>query len=148
MLSTSPLGTPDIVADIALHLPMVQPPAPPSLGTSDTAVGTSPQLPAALPPTPPFLVTSGIATGTSPQLLAMLLRDWEDSFMEFKAFFDGGAKILRSIDELLPLCHRFDGYAPFQGAFVYPKTVTVLRKFMDQYGSFMEITGITPSSIP
>ncbi|KAI5313534.1 hypothetical protein L3X38_042710 [Prunus dulcis] len=74
MLSTSPLGTPDIVAGIALHLPVVQLPTPPSLGTSDTAVGTSPQLPAALPPTPPFLVTSGIATGTSPQLLAMLPR--------------------------------------------------------------------------
>ncbi|KAI5313501.1 hypothetical protein L3X38_042677 [Prunus dulcis] len=49
MLSTSPLGTPDIVAGIALHLPVVQLPAPPSLGTSNTAVGTSPQLLAMLP---------------------------------------------------------------------------------------------------
>ncbi|KAI5343318.1 hypothetical protein L3X38_011194 [Prunus dulcis] len=63
----------------------------------------------------------------------------------FKGFFDGGAKILRPIDELLPLCHKFDGYAPFQGAFVYPETVGVLRKFMDRYGNLMEIAGITSS---
>ncbi|KAI5351065.1 hypothetical protein L3X38_003956 [Prunus dulcis] len=33
----------------------------------------------------------------------------------------------------------------FQGAFVYQEMVAVLRKFMDRYGSFMEITGITSS---
>ncbi|CAL2271819.1 unnamed protein product [Prunus armeniaca] len=40
----------------------------------------------------------------------MSWQDWEDSFMAFKAFFDGGVTILRSIDELLPLCHRFNGF--------------------------------------
>ncbi|CAL2229849.1 unnamed protein product [Prunus armeniaca] len=65
--------------------------------------------------------------------------------MAFKAFFDGGTKILRSIDALLPLCQKFDGYAPFQGAFLYPETVAVMRKFMDRYGSFMEVTDITSS---
>ncbi|CAL2237136.1 unnamed protein product [Prunus armeniaca] len=65
--------------------------------------------------------------------------------MAFKAFFDSGVKILRSIDELLSLCHNFDGYATFEGAFVYPETIGVLRKFMDRYGSFMEIAGITSS---
>ncbi|CAL2230298.1 unnamed protein product [Prunus armeniaca] len=51
----------------------------------------------------------------------------------------------KSIDELLLLCHRFNGYVTFQGALVYPKTVVVLRKFMDRYGSFIEIIGITSS---
>ncbi|CAL2255870.1 unnamed protein product [Prunus armeniaca] len=50
-----------------------------------------------------------------------------------------------SIDELLLLCHRFNGYVAFQCALVYPETVVVLRKFMDKYGSFMEITDITSS---
>ncbi|CAL9011502.1 unnamed protein product [Prunus brigantina] len=54
----------------------------------------------------------------------MSWQDWENSFMTFKAFFDGGVTILRSIDELLPLCHR---------------------KFVDKYKSFMEITDITSS---
>ncbi|CAL8089891.1 unnamed protein product [Prunus armeniaca] len=51
----------------------------------------------------------------------------------------------KSINELLLLCHRFNGYVTFQGALVYPKTVVVLRKFMDKYGSFIEIIGITSS---
>ncbi|KAI5324237.1 hypothetical protein L3X38_033310 [Prunus dulcis] len=72
-------------------------------------------------------------------------QDWENSFIAFKAFFDGSIKILLSIDKLLLLCHRFDGYATFQGAFVYSKKVAVLRKFMDRYGDFMEITGIISS---
>ena len=61
------------------------------------------------------------------------------------AFFDGGAQILRSADELLPLCHQFNGYAPFRGALVYPETVAVLGRFMDKYGDLMDITGITSS---
>ncbi|KAI5317034.1 hypothetical protein L3X38_036741 [Prunus dulcis] len=32
-----------------------------------------------------------------------------------------------------------------KGAFVYPETVEVLRKFMDKYMGFIEITGITSS---
>ncbi|BBG93511.1 hypothetical protein Prudu_018724 [Prunus dulcis] len=51
----------------------------------------------------------------------------------------------KSVDELLPLCHKFNGYVAFQGALVYPETVAVLRKFMDKYGNFMEATDITPS---
>ncbi|CAL8162290.1 unnamed protein product [Prunus armeniaca] len=35
---------------------------------------------------------------------SMSWQNWENSFMAFKAFFDDGTKILRSIDELLPLC--------------------------------------------
>ncbi|KAL6286135.1 hypothetical protein ACE6H2_010525 [Prunus campanulata] len=65
--------------------------------------------------------------------------------MAFKAFFDGGVKVLRSIDELLPLCYRFNGYAIFLGAFVYPETIGALRRFMDKYGCFAEVTGITSS---
>lgn len=64
--------------------------------------------------------------------------DWENSFITFKAFFDGGVKILRSIDELLPLFHRFDDYVTFRGAFLYPETIEVLGRFMDRYGGFME----------
>ncbi|CAL9020717.1 unnamed protein product [Prunus brigantina] len=75
----------------------------------------------------------------------MSWQDWENSFIAFKAFFDDSVKILRSIDELLLLCHRFNGYATFQGTFVYLEMVAVLREFMDRYGSFMEITGITSS---
>ncbi|CAL9012162.1 unnamed protein product, partial [Prunus brigantina] len=69
--------------------------------------------------------------------------EWENSFIAFKAFFDGGVKILQSIDELLPLCYRFDGYTTFRGAFVYPETIDVLRKFEDRYGGFVDPTGIT-----
>ncbi|CAL8091795.1 unnamed protein product [Prunus armeniaca] len=59
------------------------------------------------------------------------------------AFFDSGAQVLRSADELLPLCHRFNGYAPFQGILVYPETVAALGKFLDKYGDFVDMTGIT-----
>ncbi|PQQ18426.1 uncharacterized protein Pyn_23520 [Prunus yedoensis var. nudiflora] len=171
---TSPcLGTPDTAAGTSPQLPAAQPPTPPFLVTLNTATGTSPQLPAAPPPTPPFLVTSDTASGTSSQLPAVLSRgeiidaghknddasismghlseknmsweDWENSFMAFKAFFDGGVTILRSIDELLPLCHRFNGYVTFQGTLVYPEMVEVLRKFMDKYGSFMEVIDVTSS---
>ncbi|PQQ19011.1 hypothetical protein Pyn_11372 [Prunus yedoensis var. nudiflora] len=72
--------------------------------------------------------------------------EWESSFIAFKAFFDGGVQVLRSADELLPLCHRFNGYATFRGALVYPETVAALEKFMDKYGDFMDLTGITSSS--
>ncbi|PQM32685.1 hypothetical protein Pyn_30634 [Prunus yedoensis var. nudiflora] len=75
----------------------------------------------------------------------MSWQDWENSFTAFKAFFDGGIKILRSINKLLPLYYRFNGYATFQGAFVYPETIGALRKFMDKYGCFAEVTGITSS---
>ncbi|KAI5334620.1 hypothetical protein L3X38_024753 [Prunus dulcis] len=66
--------------------------------------------------------------------------DWESCFIAFKAFFDSGVKILRSIDELLPLCHRFNSYVTFRGAFLYPETIEVLGRFMDRYGGFMEST--------
>ncbi|XP_020412057.1 uncharacterized protein LOC109947070 [Prunus persica] len=113
------LSTSDTTAGTSPQLPAV---LPLSLSTSDTTVGTSPQLPAVLPP---FLNTSDITSGTSPQLPAVLPRgeiiddnhkeddvsismghlseesmswqDWENSFMAFKAFFDGGAKICEAI---------------------------------------------------
>ncbi|PQM42011.1 uncharacterized protein Pyn_17871 [Prunus yedoensis var. nudiflora] len=31
--------------------------------------------------------------------------EWERSFIAFRAFFDSGVQVLRSADELLPLCH-------------------------------------------
>ncbi|CAL2255362.1 unnamed protein product [Prunus armeniaca] len=71
--------------------------------------------------------------------------EWENSFTGFKAFFDGGVQVLRSVDELLPLCDRFNGYATFQGALVYPEMVAALEKFMDKYEDFMDMTGITSS---
>ncbi|CAL8152435.1 unnamed protein product [Prunus armeniaca] len=71
--------------------------------------------------------------------------EWENSFTGFKAFLDGGVQVLQSTDELLPLCHRFNGYATFQGALVYPEMVAALEKFMDKYGDFMDMTGITSS---
>lgn len=71
--------------------------------------------------------------------------EWENSFTKFKAYFNGGVKILQSIDDLLPLCHKFDGYATFRGALIYLEMVEALKKFMDKYMSFMEITGITSS---
>ncbi|CAL2239495.1 unnamed protein product [Prunus armeniaca] len=40
--------------------------------------------------------------------------EWESSFTTFKAFFNGGVRILRSINKLLPLCYRFDGYTIFE----------------------------------
>ncbi|CAL8174480.1 unnamed protein product [Prunus armeniaca] len=36
--------------------------------------------------------------------------DWEDSFAAFKAFFNGDIKVLRSIAELLPFCHRYEAF--------------------------------------
>ncbi|CAL2247410.1 unnamed protein product [Prunus armeniaca] len=71
--------------------------------------------------------------------------EWEESFTAFMAFFDSGAQVLRSADELLPLYHRFNGYALFRGILVYPETVAVLKKFLDKYGDFMDMTGITSS---
>ncbi|CAL9001115.1 unnamed protein product [Prunus brigantina] len=167
------LGTPDTVASSSSQLPATLPPTSPCLGTPVTAVGSSPRFLAVPPLTPHFLITFDTTADTSSQLPAMLLRgeiidaghkngdapssmghlseknmswrDWENSFMAFKAFFDGGVTILRSIDELLPLCHRFNGYVTFQGALVYPETVEVLRKFMDKYESFMEVTDVTSS---
>ncbi|KAL6284944.1 hypothetical protein ACE6H2_015873 [Prunus campanulata] len=71
---------------------------------------------------------------------SMSWQDWETSFMAFRAFFDGGVKVLRSIDELLPLCYRFNGYAIFLGAFVYPETIGALRTSMDALQRSMGIT--------
>ncbi|CAL9025804.1 unnamed protein product [Prunus brigantina] len=71
--------------------------------------------------------------------------EWEESFTAFMAFFDSGAQVLRSADELLPLYHRFNGYARFRGIFVYPETVASLEKFLDKHGDFMDMTGITSS---
>ncbi|CAL9005451.1 unnamed protein product [Prunus brigantina] len=39
-------------------------------------------------------------------LLSLSWSEWESSFTTFKAFFNGGVRILRSIDELLPLYYR------------------------------------------
>ncbi|CAL9030024.1 unnamed protein product [Prunus brigantina] len=75
----------------------------------------------------------------------MSWQDWENSYMAFRAFFDGGVTILRSVDELLPLCHKFDGYATFQGALVYPETVEALKRFINRYGDLMEATDIASS---
>ncbi|CAL8163042.1 unnamed protein product [Prunus armeniaca] len=154
-LPTRPLGTSSVAADTALRLPShstqlpVLSPTHPFLVTSDTAASTSPQLPA-VPPRGEIIDDShkdGDASTCMGHLSkkSMSWQDWENSFMAFKAFLGGGAKILRSINELFSFCYRFNVYAPFQGAFVYLETVAVLRKFMDQYGNFMEVTGITPS---
>ncbi|CAL2229471.1 unnamed protein product [Prunus armeniaca] len=62
--------------------------------------------------------------------------EWEESFVAFMAFFD---------DELLPLCHRFNGYATFRGALVYPETVAALEKFLDKCGDYTDMTSITSS---
>ncbi|CAL8163114.1 unnamed protein product [Prunus armeniaca] len=104
------------------QLPAMLPPTPPSLGTSGTVANTSPQLPAVLP-----CGEMGDAPiiGTCEGHLSEKSMSWENSFMAFKAFFDDGTKILRSIDELLPLCQKFDGYASVQGAFVYPETIAI-----------------------
>ncbi|CAL8120625.1 unnamed protein product [Prunus armeniaca] len=61
------------------------------------------------------------------------------------AFFDGGVQVLQSADELLPLSYRFNGYATFRGALVYPETVAALEKFLDKYRDFMDMTSITSS---
>ena len=113
------------------------------------AAGTSSQFPAALPPGKTIDDSHrGGNTSINVGYLSekdMSWQDWENSFTAFKAFFDGGVTILRSIDELFPLCHRFNGYATFQGALVYPETVEALKKFMDKYGNLMEVTGVTSS---
>ncbi|CAL2233873.1 unnamed protein product [Prunus armeniaca] len=116
---TSPcLGIPNIAAGTSPQFPAVLPPTSPCLGTPDIAASTSPQFPAVLPPTSPCLGTPDIAAGTSSRLPAvpprgeiigdihkdgdastsvghlsekiMPWQDWENSFMAFKAFFDGG----------------------------------------------------------
>ncbi|CAL2266936.1 unnamed protein product [Prunus armeniaca] len=167
------LGTSDMAVGASPPLTTVLPPIPPILGTSDMAADASPPLPAVLPPilgtsdmaadtSPPFPVVlsptkiiedshkdvdafiTGTFDGHSSEK-SMSWQDWENSFTAFRALFDGGVTILRSIDELLPLYHKFNGYVAFQGALVYPKTVAVLRKFMDKYGSFMEASDITYS---
>ncbi|PQQ02779.1 hypothetical protein Pyn_01569 [Prunus yedoensis var. nudiflora] len=153
------LGTSDIAAGIALHLPTVLPPTPPLPGTSDMATDTALRLPVALPSYSSSsrnirhscrhcrvgdVSTNSTFMGHSSEK-SLSWHDWENSFIAFKAFFDSGIKILRSIDELLPLCYQFDGYAMFQSAFVYPETIGVLRKFMDKNGGFMDITGVTSS---
>ncbi|CAL9013010.1 unnamed protein product, partial [Prunus brigantina] len=164
--------TPVIVAGSSSQRQAVPPLIPPLPVTSVTAADTSSLLSTAPLPTSSCPDTPVTAAGTSSQLPAVLRgeiidarhknndasssaghlseknmswRDWENSFMAFKAFFDGGVTILRSIDELLPLCHRFNGYATFQGALIYPETIEVLRKFMDKHGSFMEVTDVTSS---
>ncbi|CAL9004001.1 unnamed protein product, partial [Prunus brigantina] len=71
--------------------------------------------------------------------------EWEESFTAFMAFFDSGAQVLRSADELLPLYHRFNGYARFRGVLVYPETVAALGKFLNKHGDFMDMAGITSS---
>ncbi|CAL2234053.1 unnamed protein product [Prunus armeniaca] len=161
--------TPDMAADASPLLPTVPPPISPIPNVPAIASGTALLLPAAHPLTLPISSTPDIASGTTPPLPAahlcdknvdafiagsskgpsfekgMSWQDWENSYTAFKAFFDGGVTILRSIDELLPLCHRFDGYATFQGALVYPETVGALKKFMDKYGSLLEATDVTSS---
>ncbi|KAI5317580.1 hypothetical protein L3X38_037287 [Prunus dulcis] len=85
------------------------------LGTPDAATDTALHLLAVLPPTPPFLGTSDVAAGTAPQLPTVPPRG-EITDDSYKA---GDASVT--------------------------ETVAVLRKFMDKYGSFMEITRITSS---
>ncbi|CAL9021335.1 unnamed protein product [Prunus brigantina] len=90
-----------------------------------------------------IITVAGNAAVEHPRDMSWL--EWEKSFTAFVAFFDSGAQVLRSADELLPLCHRFNGYAPFRGILVYPETVGALEKFLDKYGDFMDMTGITSS---
>ncbi|CAL9008802.1 unnamed protein product [Prunus brigantina] len=166
------LSTSDTVAGASSSLPAVPPPISPIPSTPVLAADTSPLLPAAPPSTSPIPSIPVIAADTSPLLPAappstssipsipviaagsseghspekgMSWQDWENSYMAFRAFFDGGITILRSVDELLPLCHKFDGYATFQGALVYPETVEALKRFMDKYGSLMGATDVTSS---
>ncbi|CAL8121399.1 unnamed protein product [Prunus armeniaca] len=144
--------TPDMAADASPPLPTVPPPISPIPNAPDIASGTAP-LPPAAHPFAGIIDNShkngdafiaGSSKGRSFEK-GMSWQDWENSYTAFKAFFDGGVTILRSIDELLPLCHRFDGYATFQGALVYPETVAALKRFMDKYGSLMEATDVTSS---
>ncbi|CAL9005498.1 unnamed protein product [Prunus brigantina] len=167
--------TSDMAADASPPFPTVPPPISSIPSTSVLAAGASPPLSAAPPSTSPIPSTPVLAAGTSPLLPAappftspipsthdgdvfiagsfeghspergMSWQDWENSYMAFRAFFDGGVTILRSVDELLPLCHKFDGYATFQGALVYPETVEALKRFIDRYGDLMEATDIASS---
>ncbi|CAL9000939.1 unnamed protein product [Prunus brigantina] len=149
---SSILGTPDMAADTSPPLPAIPPPSSPTLGTSDMATSTSLPVPA-VPPRAETVDDShkdgnAFIAGTSGGHLSeksMSWQDWENFYTAFKALFDGGVTILRSVDELLPLCHKFNGYVAFQGALVYPETVAILRKFIDKYGSFMEASDITSS---
>ncbi|CAL9018751.1 unnamed protein product [Prunus brigantina] len=59
------LGTSNIAAGTALHLPAVLPPTHPLLETSNITAGTTLHLPAAQPPAPPCLGIFGTAAGTS-----------------------------------------------------------------------------------
>ncbi|CAL8151425.1 unnamed protein product [Prunus armeniaca] len=90
-----------------------------------------------------IITVAGNAAAEHPRGLSWV--EWEESFTAFMAFFDSGAQVLRSADELLPLYHRFNGYALFRGILVYPETVAALKKFLDKYGDFMDMTGITSS---
>ncbi|PQM38668.1 hypothetical protein Pyn_11604 [Prunus yedoensis var. nudiflora] len=147
--ATIPAPAPlDIVASTTPDLPAASTLASALL---DIAAGTTSGLPAVSIPGDALDV--GHQIGSASKIPAaeclsekgMSWQDWETSFMAFKAFFDGGVKVLRSIDELLPLCYRFNGYAVFLGAFVYPETIGALRKFMDKYGCFAEATSVTSS---
>ncbi|CAL8088344.1 unnamed protein product [Prunus armeniaca] len=90
-----------------------------------------------------IITVVGNAVAEHPRSMSWL--EWEESFTTFMAFFDSGAQVLRSANELLPLYHRFNGYALFRGILVYPETVATLKKFLDKYGDFMDMTGITSS---
>ncbi|CAL8175195.1 unnamed protein product [Prunus armeniaca] len=132
-------NAPDIAFGTTPLLPAVHPLTLPISSTPDITSGTAPLLPAVHP----FAeivdnshkngdaFIAGSSKGHSFEK-GMSWQDWENSYTAFKAFFDGGVTILRSIDELLLLCHRFDGYATFQGA-------------LDKYGSLMEATDVTSS---
>ncbi|CAL2276553.1 unnamed protein product [Prunus armeniaca] len=142
----------DMAAGTAPLLPAVLPLTCPIPSIPDIASGTTPLLPAVRPFAEIIdnshkngdAFIAGSSKGHSFEK-GMSWQDWENSYTTFKAFFDSGVTILRSIDELLPLCHRFDGYVTFQGALVYPETVKALKRFMDKYGSLMEATDVTSS---
>ncbi|CAL2263194.1 unnamed protein product [Prunus armeniaca] len=149
----SPISSaPDMAAGTAPLLPAVLPLTSPIPSTPDITSGTTPLLPAVRPFAEIInnshkngdAFIAGSSKGHSFEK-GMSWQDWENSYTAFKAFFDSGVTILRSIDELLPLCHRFDGYVTFQGALVYPETVKALKRFMDKYGSLMEATDVTSS---
>ncbi|CAL8136196.1 unnamed protein product [Prunus armeniaca] len=145
-------NAPDIASGTTPLLPAVHPLTLPISSTPDITSGTAPLLPAVHPFAEIIdnshkngdAFIAGPSKGHSFEK-GMSWQDWENSYTAFKAFFDGGVTILRSIDELLPLCHRFDGYATFQGALVYPETVVALKRFMNKYGSLMEATDVTSS---
>ncbi|CAL8118411.1 unnamed protein product [Prunus armeniaca] len=127
-------NVPDIASGTALPLPAAHPLTLPISSTPVITSGTAPPLPAAHPCAEMIdnghkngdAFIAGSSKGHSFEK-GMSWQDWENSYTAFKAFFDGGVTILRSIDELLPLCHKFDGYATFQGALVYPETVGALK---------------------